>query len=141
MRARYGANAPKLIVVEPDKAACLLASAEAGQPTAIEGDLDTIMAGLACGEPSLLAWQELERAAFAWMAVPDELAVDCMKLLAKRHAEGGGRGKRRRRPRRPAAGRPRPLRPLALGLEESSRILLFGTEGATDPELYARLVG
>ena len=42
------------------------------------------MAGLACGEPSLLAWQELERGAYAFMAVPDASAVDCMKLLARR---------------------------------------------------------
>ena len=84
MRARYGAEAPKLVVVEPEKAACLLASAEAGEPTSVAGELDTVMAGLACGEPSLLAWQELERGAFAFMAVPDESAVDCMKLLAKR---------------------------------------------------------
>ena len=43
------------------------------------------MAGLACGEPSLLAWQELERSAAAFMAIPDVAAVDCMRLLA---AEG-----------------------------------------------------
>ncbi len=40
------------------------------------------MAGLACGEPSLLAWQEPERAAVAFMAVPDEGAVDAMRLFA-----------------------------------------------------------
>lgn len=141
MRARYGANAPRLVVVEPEKAACLLASAEAGQPTAVEGDLDTLMAGLACGEPSLLAWQELERAAFAWMAVPDDSAVDCMRLLARRHpkvvagesAVAGLAGLL-------LAARD-PFGRSALGLEEGSRVLLFGTEGATDPELYARLVG
>lgn len=141
MRARYGAKAPKLVVVEPEKAACLLASAEAGQPTAIEGELDTLMAGLACGEPSLLAWQELERAAFAWMAVPDASAVDCMRLLAKRHpkvvagesAVAGLAGLLLAA--RDAFGRN------ALGLAEDSRVLLFGTEGATDPELYARLIG
>jgi len=47
--------APALIVVEPDKAACLLASAIAGKPAAVSGKLDTIMAGLACGEPSIVA--------------------------------------------------------------------------------------
>ncbi|NOG69260.1 diaminopropionate ammonia-lyase [Roseicella sp. DB1501] len=141
MRARYRAEAPRLIVVEPERAACLLASAEAGQPTAIEGELDTLMAGLACGEPSLLAWQELERAAFAWMAVPDESAVDCMKLLARREpkvvagesAVAGLAGLL-------LAARD-PFGRSMLGLEEGSRILLFGTEGATDPALYERLVG
>jgi len=140
MRARYGASAPRLIVVEPDRAACLLASAEAGQPTAVAGDLDTLMAGLACGEPSLLAWQELERAAFAFMAVPDAAAVDCMRLLARREpkvvagesAVAGLAGLL-------LAAR-EPFARTALGLEEDSRVLLFGTEGATDPALYAKLV-
>lgn len=140
MRARYGTSAPKLVVVEPDRAACLLASAEAGQPTAVEGDLDTLMAGLACGEPSLLAWQELERAAFAFMAVSDTAAVDCMRLLARREpklvagesAVAGLAGLL-------LAAR-EPFARAALGLEEDSRVLLFGTEGATDPALYAKLV-
>jgi diaminopropionate ammonia-lyase len=141
MRARYGARAPKLVVVEPEKAACLLASAEAGQPTAIEGELDTLMAGLACGEPSLLAWQELERASFAWMAVPDESAVDCMRLLAKRDPKVvAGESAVAGLAALLLAARD-PFGRTALGLEESSRILLFGTEEATDPELYAKLVG
>ncbi|MDO9709549.1 diaminopropionate ammonia-lyase [Paracraurococcus lichenis] len=139
MRARYGAEAPKLVVVEPEKAACLLASAEAGRPMAIEGELDTLMAGLACGEPSLLAWQELERAAFAFMAVPDAAAVDCMRLLAKRtpRLEAGESAVAGLAGLLLAARDP--FGRAALGLEEGSRVLLFGTEGATDPELYAKL--
>jgi Pyridoxal-phosphate dependent enzyme len=71
-----------LVVVEPDRAACLLASAELGEATAIPRTLNTLMAGLACGEPSLIAWQELDRAATAFMAIPDAGAVACMRLLA-----------------------------------------------------------
>jgi diaminopropionate ammonia-lyase len=139
LRARHG-HGPRLIVAEPERAACLLASAEAGAPTAVPGALDTIMAGLACGEPSLLAWQELERAAFAFMAVPDSAAIAAMRLLAQRDSpvEAGESG---------VAG----LAALALaaqdsaaraalGLGEGSRVLLFGTEGATDRGLYERLV-
>ncbi|WP_246522371.1 diaminopropionate ammonia-lyase [Neoroseomonas terrae] len=140
MRARFGTGV-RIVVVEPEKAACLLASAEAGEPVSVPGDLDTLMAGLACGEPSLLAWQELERAAFAFMAVPDESAVDCMKVLDARtpvvvageSAVAGLAGLLL------AAGEP--FARAALGLESDSRIVLFGTEGATDPEVYARLVG
>ena len=91
LRARFQ-PAPALIVVEPDRAACLLASAELGEPTAIPGDLDTLMAGLACGEPSLIAWQELDRAATAFMAVPDEAAVACMRLLAEQGIVAGESG-------------------------------------------------
>ncbi|MBX6745878.1 MAG: pyridoxal-phosphate dependent enzyme, partial [Acetobacteraceae bacterium] len=140
MRARYGTAAPKLVVVEPDRAACLLASAEAGQPTTIAGDLDTLMAGLACGEPSILAWQELERAAFAFMAVPDAAAVDCMRLLARRQPKAvAGESAVAGLAGLLLASR-EPFARTALELEEDSRVLLFGTEGATDPALYARLV-
>ena len=91
MRARFQ-PVPALIVVEPDRAACLLASAELGAPATVPGDLDTLMAGLACGEPSLLAWQELDHAAAAFMAIPDEAAVACMRLLAGHGVVGGELG-------------------------------------------------
>ena len=129
---------PALIVVEPDRASCLLASAELGEPTAIPGDLDTLMAGLACGEPSLIAWQELDRAAAAFMAIPDEAAVACMRLLRDCSIVSGESG---------AAGLAGYLLAAAdpaaretLGLDTASRILLFSTEGATDPEMYEKLV-
>jgi diaminopropionate ammonia-lyase len=140
LRATCGPKAPRLVVVEPEKAACLLASAEAGEASSIDGPLDTLMAGLACGEPSLLAWQELERAAYAFMSIPDQAAVDSMRALARRTprivaGESGVAG---------LAGMllaaTEPFARAALGLEEDSQVLLFGTEGATDPELYARLV-
>jgi len=140
MRARFGTGV-KVVVAEPDKAACLLASAEAGQPAAVAGDLDTLMAGLACGEPSLLAWQELERGAFAFMAVPDDSAVACMRALAARtppvvagESAVAGLAALLLAAREPFAR-------TALGLEETSRVLLFGTEGATDREVYERLTG
>jgi diaminopropionate ammonia-lyase len=137
LRSRL-APPPALVVVEPDRAACLLASAEAGEPVAIPGDLDTLMAGLACGEPSLLAWQELSRATAAFMAVPDAAAVACLRLLA-RHGivigESGVAGLAGF-----LLGAADPAARTALGLTNASRVLLFGTEGATDPDLYARLV-
>lgn len=129
---------PIFVVAEPDKAACLMASAEAGQPTAIPGDLDTLMAGLACGEPSLLAWQELSRAADAFMAVPDGSAVDCMRLLARQRIVAGESGVAGLAAMLLAAADPVARASLSLGAD--SRVLLFSTEGATDPELYSRLV-
>jgi diaminopropionate ammonia-lyase len=131
--------APTLVVVEPDRAACLLASARAGEAVALDGALDTIMAGLACGEPSLLAWQELGRSAAAFMAIPDSDAVQSMRVLARLGIVSGESG---------AAGLAGLLRAAgdataraALGLDADSRVLLFSTEGATDPDLYAALVG
>jgi diaminopropionate ammonia-lyase len=139
MRARYGKDAPRLVVAEPDRAACLMASCEAGQLTAVDGPLDTVMAGLACGEPSLLAWQELERAAFGFVSIPDEAAVACMKALHKRQprivaGESAVAGLAALLLR---GGTPSGGRRWSFG---GSRVLLLGTEGATDPELHAKLV-
>jgi diaminopropionate ammonia-lyase len=138
MRERWH-PAPALIVVEPDRAACLLASARFGGPTTVPGKLDTIMAGLACGEPSIVAWQELDRSVRAFMAIPDEAAIACMRLLSEYGVVGGESGVAGLAgcllvARDPAARR-------TLGLDGSSRILAVNTEGATDPMLYERLVG
>ena len=138
MRARFD-PAPALVVVEPDNAACLLLSAERGAPAVVHGDLDTIMAGLACGEPSLLAWQELERSATAFMAIPDSAAADAMRLLAAQGLVIGESGVAGLAACLLASARPDTRR--GLHLTADSRILLFGTEGATDPEAYRRIVG
>ena len=129
---------PGLVVVEPDRAACLLSSAELGTRTAIPGALDTVMAGLACGEPSLLAWAELDRAAAAFMAVSDEAAIAAMRLLARAGIVAGESGVAGLAGFLLAAGDPAARE--ALGLGAASRVLVFSTEGATDPELYRRLV-
>jgi diaminopropionate ammonia-lyase len=138
MRARFQ-PAPALIVVEPDRAACLLASAELGQPATVPGDLDTLMAGLACGEPSVLAWQELNHAAAAFMAISDAAAVACMRLLAGHGIVGGESGVAGLAGCLLAAADPAARE--ALGLHAASRVLGFNTEGATDPALYEQLVG
>ncbi len=130
---------PAVVVVEPEQAACLLLSAEAGRAVTAPGALDTIMAGLACGEPSLLAWGELERSAAAFMAIPDAAAVAAMRLLATADVVSGEAGAAGLAGLMLAAGDPAAR--AALRLDAESRVLLFSTEGATDPELYARLVG
>nr|WP_294520537.1 diaminopropionate ammonia-lyase [uncultured Rhodopila sp.] len=138
IRARFG-SAPLLVVVEPEQAACLFASALAGAATAIGGSLDTIMVGLSCGEPSLLAWQELERAAFAFMTIPDAAAIDTLRLLADAGLCIGESG---------VAGLAALLLAAAdavarerLRLDAASRVLCFATEGVTDSFLYQKLLG
>ena len=143
-RQDLGSDSPKGVVVEPTNADCLYRSAVAGRPSPASGDLDTVMACLAAAEVSPLAWQVLERGAFAFMALDDSGAVDAMRRAAT-----------------PADGDP----PLVLGesgaaslagliavagdtdardalaLSESARVLVIGSEGATDPDIYRRLVG
>lgn len=137
MRARVSPT-PKVIVVEPDQAACLLASARSGVATTVGGDLATIMAGLACGEPSLLAWTELDRAATAFMAIPDASVAPCMRLMAEAGIVAGESGVAGLAGLLLAAADPSARAALGLGAE--SRVLLFSTEGATDKDLYRRLV-
>lgn len=132
-----GDRRPRIVVVEPDRAACLFESARVGHAANIGGALDTAMAGLACGETSLLAWDILEEGACDFMTVTDEAAFACMRMLAPQVVAGesavagmaGLMG---------AAVRPDLVQ--ALGLDASSRVLLFGSEGDTDPELYRKIV-
>jgi diaminopropionate ammonia-lyase len=136
-RARWG-DSPALIVVEPERAACLLASARAGSLTVVEGDLHTIMAGLACGEPSLLAWQELDRAATAFMAIPDEAVIDTMRFLSGTGVVSGESGAAGLAALRLAWADPDAAAALRLGPD--SRVLTFSTEGATDEILFRELI-
>lgn len=134
-----GADRPVLVVVEPDKADCLLASAAAGRWTSVGGDLDTIMAGLACGEPSELAWTLLSPGADAFMAIPDALAAGTMRLLAGQGIAAGESGVAGLAGFRAVAADPA-MRTL-LGIDAASRVLCIGTEGATDPAIYREIVG
>ncbi|WP_421993775.1 diaminopropionate ammonia-lyase [Roseococcus sp.] len=133
LRAMCGAG-PRLVIAEPERAACLTDSLEAGAFTTVGGDLDTVMAGLACGEPSLLAWQELERSAFASMALPDSKVPGAMRALAAQAIEAGESAVAGYIALETAWSDPSARQ--ALGLDAESRALIFGTEGATDPELY-----
>ncbi len=138
------APGPRVVIVEPRQAACLLASARAGQRLRIADDVPTIMAMLECYEPSLVAWEILRPLASAFMTVDDEDAVTAMKTLANPVAdaqvvvagESGSAG---------LAGLIRacadPSARAALGLDADSRVLLINTEGATDEARYAGATG
>jgi diaminopropionate ammonia-lyase len=141
---RFSAARPRFVIVEPDRADCFYRSAVAGKPTAAEGALDTIMAGLACGEVSMLAWRILQFGTDDFITIDDDAAADCMRLLA----EGRGGDDPIVAGESAVAGLaglllanadPDARKRLALGRD--STVLVFGTEGATDPEVYRRIVG
>lgn len=134
-----GSKRPTLIVVEPDQAACLFESARAGTATAFPGDLDTIMAGLACGEPSMLAWRLLGPGADAFMTVTDDAAAVMMRALADQGIVSGESGAASIAGFALAA-KDRTMREM-LRLDAKSRVVCLSTEGATDAEIYARIVG
>ena len=140
--ARLGPDRPVAVIVEPVEADGLLRSVRAGKPAASRGSLHTIMAGLSCREISPLAWEVVGAGAHAFMTVADEGVPGLMREAARgglgEPFEGGESGvagllglievardgERRRE----------------IGLDERSRVLVFNTEGATDPGRYARIV-
>ena len=65
-----GEKAPKIIIVEPHKANCIYTSAVArdGKPHSVKGALDTLMAGLACGEANTVSWGILRDYATAYIS-------------------------------------------------------------------------
>ena len=146
--ARFGDVRPTTVVVEPDRAACFYASMAAGGGRArkVAGDLKTIMAGLACGMPSTLAWEILSKSADLFVACPDRVACRGMRVLGN-----------------PLAGDPAVVSgesgavglgliyetmtdpglvdlKAAIGLDEASQVLLISTEADTDPQMYRRVV-
>lgn len=140
---RDGTARPKLIVVEPDKAACLQVSAAAGKRTSIEAGDATVMAMLECYEPSLTAWEILEKSADYYLDVADSAAIEALRKLARPIAKDpalriGESGVAGLAGLIAAAGDP--AMRTTLRLDAGSRILLIGTEGATDPELYEALL-
>ncbi len=141
---RYGHKRPAIILADPARSACWLETVQAGTPTPVTGDLDTMMAGLACGEVSLLAWTILQVHADVVVAVPDEGVAPMMKILANPlgsdpvlvAGESAVAGLLAL-----SLARQVPEACDALCLTPDARVLVFGTEGDTDPELYEQIVG
>jgi diaminopropionate ammonia-lyase len=128
---------PTMVGVEPVRAACVLASVEAGDRTTIPGPHDSIMAGLNCGTPSFVAWPDVSRAYDVYVAIEDDRAREGMRALAGEGIVAGETG---------GAGvggllelHERGDHPVAL--REATTVLVLCTEGATDPGAYERIVG
>ena len=79
---RFGKDRPYFVAAEPENAACLMMSAQAGYPITIDSSLDTIMAGLRCAEPSPAAWPAVAAGVDAFVAIPDAAALDAMKMMS-----------------------------------------------------------
>ena len=144
----YPDNPPTFVVVEADVAACLYKGAAAGDgdPRIVDGDMQTIMAGLACGEPNTISWDILKNHVKVFIAAPDWVAASGMRMLAA-PIKGDApvtSGESGAAPFGALAAimtmeEYRDLR-LEIGLDENSSVLLFSTEGDTDPERYKNIV-
>lgn len=150
---RYGAKRPRVAVVEPAAAACYYESVRIsdGQPHDIGGELDSIMAGLACGEPNRLAWPILRDHADLYFAVTDPVSASAMRLLAQPRkgdealvagesaAAGLGIVAALSHARQSGdAGAEAAWQ--ALGLGQEAQVLIVSTEGDTDPDHYHRII-
>ena len=145
---RYKENPPIVTVVESDAADCLYRSAKAGDgtPVNVGGDMQTIMAGLACGEPNIISWDILKNHVSAFVSCPDWVASKGMRMLAAplkgdAPVTSGESGAVTLGLLSCIMTMPE-LKPLkdALSLDEASKVLLFSTEGDTDPERYKAIV-
>jgi diaminopropionate ammonia-lyase len=128
---------PKILGVEPARAACALASAEAGGIVHLPGPHDSIMAGLNCGSPSVVAWPTISKGIDVFVEIEDRWAREAMRMLAGAGIVSGETG---------AAGLAGLLAVARdgdraeLGLTEEARVLVFNCEGATDPGAYGRIL-
>ena len=144
----YGEKRPVIVIVEPNKADCLFRTARAddGKLHFVTGDMDTIMAGLACGEPCTIAWEILRDYADHFLSCPDYAAAQGMRLLSRpagndRSIVSGESGASAFGALSELMTDPalKDIRD-AIGLDSSSRVLCFSTEGATDRANYDAVV-
>ena len=145
---KYKKNPPVMVVVEAEPAACLYKGAEAadGEIRIVDGEMPTIMAGLCCGEPNITSWDILKNHVTAFLAVNDDVARRGMRMLAAPFkgdpqiisGESGAAtfGALATIMKDEAC---RGLR-LELGLDQDSKVLMFSTEGDTDPDRYKTIV-
>ncbi|WP_319370100.1 diaminopropionate ammonia-lyase [uncultured Ilyobacter sp.] len=144
----YGEECPTTVIVEANLADCLYKSAKLGNGDIefVGGDMQTIMAGLACGEPNTIGWEVLKNHSAVFVSCPDWVAANGMRILGNPikgddqiiSGESGA----------VTAGllfevmtNPKYAELKEdLNLDENSRVLLFSTEGDTDPDIYKKIV-
>jgi len=141
--ARYLKNIPKIIVVEPDSAACVMKSIESGKIEKVQIVRESLMGGMSCGEPSLVPWKILKKSVNNCISLPDDDIGKAMKLFA--NASFGND--------KIIAGEnaaPGVISLIAccndeniknsINLASNSNVLLIGCEGDTDQEMYQKLL-
>jgi diaminopropionate ammonia-lyase len=128
--------------VEPERAACVLASLRAGRIVTVPGPHTSIMAGLNCGTPSPLAFPVLRDGLDYCVAIEDSFAEGAMRTLAANGIVSGETGAAALGGLEAILARDDAdsIRE-AIGLDRRSTVLVLSTEGATDPDSYLRIVG
>ena len=143
--AASSTHMPVFIIVEPEAACCIFNSLGAGEIKRVDGSLETIMAGLACGVPSVLGWSVIRKHATAALAGPDSMAISGVRLLASNPDQGINAGESGAA----TAGALVQLLTLQnmrencekLKLDRNARVLLINTEGPTDLQSWQKIAG
>ncbi|MEM7440790.1 MAG: diaminopropionate ammonia-lyase [Pseudomonadota bacterium] len=134
---------PHVVIVEPDLAPCLFASAQAQQAKAIQIETETIMAGLSCGEASQIAWDVLEGVSSSFVTIPDTVVPPAVRLLAQSALSDTSVASGESAVAGLCAlisGALQPDLKERLGLNDTSRVVLIGSEGVTDPHVYQQIM-
>ena len=139
----WGRAAPKNIIVEPELAPCLFASAKINKMTSVDIKEETLMAGLSCGEPSELAWNVLKEAAIGFLTIPENLVAPAVRLLAL-----GQSGDTKIEAGESAVAGLIGLMCGALNqklrdrmeLNSGSTVMIIGSECVTDPTVYKNII-
>ena len=141
--ANYFKKVPKIIIVEPENANCVMQSIENNTPTSVDIKKESIMGGMSCGEVSLVPWQILKNSVNNCVSVSDKFVSQTVAMLADKvvcdiSIEGG------------ECSTPGITSLIsccnndetksALEINENSNILLIGCEGSADIELYQKLL-
>ena len=141
--ARYLNYIPQIIIVEPDSAACVLASIKTGKIEKISIDKESIMGGMSCGEVSLVPWEILKNSVHFCVTVSDDYVSKTVKSLANREFSDekivGGECSTPGVTSLIGLSNDYEIRK-KINLNEESNVLLFGCEGDADEELYQKLL-
>jgi diaminopropionate ammonia-lyase len=144
----YPDNPPTVVIVEPNMADCLFRSAKAkdGDIRIVSDDMKTIMAGLACGEPNTIAWDILKNNSSCFISCPDNISAKGMRILAvplkgDSKVISGESGAVTTGILFEIMKNPELIDlKQELKLDDNSRVLLFSTEGNTDPDFFRNIV-
>ncbi len=138
--ANYMEEPPRSVIVEPKAADCIFASVKAGKLYSLTEDKPTIMAGLNCGTPSKIAWDILKDIPEAYARIDDDAAKKGMRIFKRYGIVSGESGAATMGLLHAVMTAPRlqGVR-ISLKLNERSRVLLFSTEGDTDPDNYNKI--
>ena len=141
--ARYFKKIPKIIIVEPKNADCVLKSIESGKSEKIEIKEESIMGGMSCGEVSLVPWQILKNSVNNCLSIPDDDVAITVAMLSKGYFGKdfiiGGECSAPGIISLNASCKNKKIKE-ELELNMNSNVLLIGCEGDADKDLYKKLL-